>query len=88
MLFTQVLNTKDIKCIRDTFYYIDDDNSGVIELNELVKAFKDLNMLSNEEAEKSESSEEDNPATIPVPMTEVKFAKERSCGSAIDNSFK
>jgi hypothetical protein len=39
-LFCQFLNDKEIKKIRETFQYMDDDDSGTVELSELQEAFK------------------------------------------------
>jgi calcium-dependent protein kinase len=40
VLFCQFLNDDDIKAIRETFEFMDDDESGTIEIEELEKAFK------------------------------------------------
>ena len=39
VLFTQFLNDKDIKAIRETFQFMDDDDSGTIEADELEQAY-------------------------------------------------
>lgn len=38
-LFTQFLDDEDINAIRETFQAMDEDNSGLIEIEELEKAF-------------------------------------------------
>lgn len=40
VLFCQFLNDKDIKAIRETFQYMDEDESGTIELKELEDAYR------------------------------------------------
>jgi calcium-dependent protein kinase len=40
VLFCQFLNDKDIKAIRETFQYMDEDESGTIELSELEMAYR------------------------------------------------
>jgi Ca2+-binding EF-hand superfamily protein len=44
--FTQFLDSTDINSIRETFQHLDTDNSGSIEIEELKKAYEQLNALS------------------------------------------
>lgn len=42
VLFTQFLNDKDLKDIRETFLSMDEDNTGTIEVEELRDAFESI----------------------------------------------
>jgi Ca2+-binding EF-hand superfamily protein len=42
-LFTQFLNEKDVKAIRETFQNMDKDSSGTVEICELKQAYEFLN---------------------------------------------
>lgn len=50
VLFCQFLNDEDIKQIRETFLFMDEDNSGSIDVEELKEAFM---MIERENHDKS-----------------------------------
>jgi Ca2+-binding EF-hand superfamily protein len=42
VVFCQFLNDDEIKAIKETFYFMDEDMSGSIEIEELKKAFDEI----------------------------------------------
>jgi Ca2+-binding EF-hand superfamily protein len=44
-LFTQFLDDSELRAIRETFLYIDEDDSGFIEIDELRDAFKNMDQI-------------------------------------------
>ena len=47
LLFCQFLNDDDLRAIRETFQSMDDDDSGIIDSNEIRKAFNHISAVAS-----------------------------------------